>query len=425
MNKIILYSVFLLFTCCAVSADPIPSGSKLSLTLENIPLVAALNMIAAQNELNLVISGDVEGNITVNLDDVDVSTALDAILIANGYNYFMIDDVMVVKSATADAAGELESRLIKLKYLAPSIAEKALGAALSAKGKVSILSGPDGDDRVYQPTQIVVTDYPNLLDKIEALIRKIDIPERSIVIEAKIIETSIDSKTNLGITWPSSLTTKFSGALATTPTTDATTTSTTDDNALGVYDLNTSDWQWGKLSVGEVTWILEALEQEGNSRLVSDPRITTLENYEAEFKFETIIPIQTINRFTEGSATSDIVTFEDQEVGISLKVLPRINEDGKITMDVEPIVEDILGYTGPAESQKPITASRSIRTRITVADGETIALGGLLKEDEIEQVQRVPLLGRIPILGKWLFSSTSTEKRSTDLLILITPHLLD
>jgi len=423
MKKIILTCVILLATCCVIAADPLPSERKLSLTLEEMPLVAALNMIAAQNELNLVVSGDVNGNISVNLDGVDVHTALNAILTANGYNYFLIDDVIVVKSADADAAGELESRVIKLKYLSPITAEKAVTSAMSTKGKVSILdrTGEGEGSSIYRANQIVVTDHPNLLDKIESLIEKIDVPERSIMIEARIIETTIDSKTNLGIAWPSSLSASFTDAEAITSSTDP--TATTD--GVGVYDPSNGDWQWGKLSVGEVNWILNALEQDGNSRLVSDPRITTLENHEAEFKFETIIPIQTINRFTEGAATSDIVTFEDEEVGISLRVLPRINEAGRITLEVESIVEDILGYTGPAESQKPITASRSIRTRVTVEDGETVALGGLLKEDEIERVQRVPLLGHIPLLGKLLFSSTSTEKKSTDLLILITPHILD
>ncbi|MCD6250161.1 MAG: hypothetical protein J7J98_07530 [candidate division Zixibacteria bacterium] len=429
MKKTILIYVILLTICCTIQADSLTTERKLSLTLEDMPLVTVLNMIAAQNELNLVVSGEVNGNISVNLEGVDVRTALDAILIANGYNYFLIDDVIVVKSANADAAGELESRVIKLKYLSPVTAQKAVTSAMSTKGKVAILdrtseSGDGGSGQQYQPNQIVVTDYPNLLDKIEALIAKIDVRERSIMIEAKIIETSIDSKSNLGITWPTSLSASLTGAQASTGTTTAT-TDDGDDNASGVYDPSNGNWQWGKLSVGEVNWILNALEQDGNSRLVSDPRITTLENHEAEFKFATIIPIQTINRFTEGSATSDIVTFEDEEVGISLRVLPRINEEGRITMDVEPIVEDILGYTGPADSQKPITASRSIRTRVTVEDGETVALGGLLKEDEIERVQRVPLLGQIPLLGKLLFSSTSTEKRSTDLLILITPHILD
>jgi type IV pilus assembly protein PilQ len=432
MKKIILTYFALLAIGSAVVADPIAPGRQLSLTLEDVPLVAALNMIAAQNELNLVISGDVQGNVTVNLDGVDVGTALDAILIANGYNYFLIDDVIVVKSADVDAAGELEPRLIKLKYMSAITAVTAVTSAMSAKGRVVILdrigNGENGySDERYQPTQIVVTDYPNLLDKIEDLVTKIDIPERSLLIEAKIIETTIDAQSNLGINWPSSLSASMTGAVAASGSIDPATAgvaAAADLGSAATYDPNSGDWQWGKLTVGQVDWILNALEQDGNSRLVSDPSITTLENFEAEFRFETIIPILTINRFSEGAAVSDIVTFEDEEIGISLRVLPRINEAGQITMDVESIVEDIIGYTGPIENQRPITASRSIRTRITVADGETVALGGLLKEDEIKRVRRVPLLGRIPLLGKLLFSSTATEKRSTDLLILITPHIL-
>jgi type II secretory pathway component GspD/PulD (secretin) len=158
---------------------------------------------------------------------------------------------------------------------------------------------------------------------------------------------------------------------------------------------------------------------------VSDPRISTLENHEAVFKFETIIPIQTINRFTEGAATSDIVTFEDEEVRLSLRVTPRINEVGTITLDIEPKVEDIIGFNGPPENKKPITSSRSIRTRITIADGETVALGGLLKENDIETVKTVPLFGSIPLLGRLLFTHTSKTTTTTDLTILITPHILD
>ena len=171
--------------------------------------------------------------------------------------------------------------------------------------------------------------------------------------------------------------------------------------------------------------VLNLLEQDGNSRLVSDPRIATLENHQAIFKFEVVIPVQTINRFTEGASSSDIVTWQDNETGIFLTVTPRINEGGTITLDVQPTVEDIIGFQGTLENRQPITESRSIDTRITIENGETVALGGLLKEEEIETVQRVPVLGRIPLLGKLFFSHKETSVKKTDLIILITPHILD
>jgi type IV pilus secretin PilQ/predicted competence protein len=399
-----------------------PSDRKLSLTLDNVPIVTALNMIAKQNGLNLVISGEVAGSVSVRLQDVDVATALDAVLTANGYNYFLKDNVIIVKSVSTDAAGEFESRVVTLKYISPVTAEKAVTAIMSTKGHVTILDRSAQNEtgqNSYHANRIVITDYPSMISRSVEVIEQIDIPERSIMIEARIIETTIDSKSDIGLSWPTAV-----GARLSDDDNSATTTTTDQWHSAGVYEPQNGNWAWGKLSVGEVSLILNALQQNGNSRLVSDPRITTLENHEAVFKFETIIPIQTINRFTEGAATSDIVTYEDKEVGISLRVLPRINEGGTITLDVEPRVEDILRMIGPAGNQKPETASRTIQTRVTVNNGETVALGGLLKENETESIQRVPLLGHIPLIGRWLFSSKTTEKSTTDLLILITPHLL-
>jgi len=403
------------------------SQRKLSLDLEEVPIVSVLNMIASQNELNLVISGEVDGEVTLRLEDVDVATALDAVLTANGYNYFLKDDIIVVKPMATRTAGELESRLVVLKYLDPQTAQKALVPRLSDKGSVVVLDKTGQDqatDPDYRANRIVITDYPSILDDLVDVILVIDMPERSIAIEAKIIETTIDSKSNLGLSWPTSVGARLSGAEDGTSSSSTTSLDDVEPSA-GVYDPSDGSWKWGKLSVDQVSLILNALQQDGNSRLVSDPKVTTLENHTAEFKFETIIPIQTINRFTEGSATSDIVTFEDEEVGLSLTVTPRINEEGRITLDIHPTVEDIIGFNGPPDNQKPITSSRSIHTTVTVNDGETVALGGLIKESDIEDVNKVPLLGSIPLLGKLLFTSKSTEKQSTDLIILITPHILD
>ncbi len=431
MNTKVL-SIIISLSLAATVNGQIRKDQTLSLTLDNVPITTALNMIAAQNGLNLVVAGEVSGRVTLRLENVAVGAALDAILVANGYNYFLKDNVIVVKSASSDAAGELETRVVNLKYINPSTAEKAISGLKSPRGSVAILdragqpgqtgqTDQSGSNSTYQANRIVVTDYPSLVGRLVDIITEIDIPERSIMIEAKIIETTIDAAKNLGLTWPTELTAKLSDKASSS---SSSTTTTTTQNSAGTYDPANGNWAWGKLSVNEAQIILNMLETSGNSRLVSDPRITTLENHEAVFKFETIIPIQTINRFTEGAATSDIVTFEDKAVGISLRVVPRINEAGTITLEVQPQVEDILRYVGTEQNQKPVTASRSIHTWVTVKDGESVALGGLLKEGEIEKIQRVPLLGHIPILGSLLFTSKSREKSSTDLMILITPHIL-
>ncbi|MEW6412942.1 MAG: hypothetical protein AB1483_10805 [Candidatus Zixiibacteriota bacterium] len=420
-------TLFALLAACSANAAIFDNSQKLSLKMEDVSLQMVLNMIAEQYSLNLVLSGEVQGNVSVQLQDVDIETALESILYPNGYNYYLRNDVIVVKPVGMDAVGELECEIVTLKYADAVAAKSALETIKSNKGNIVILDKTDDattstSGQLYAPNRIAITDYPSVISRMLNLVTSLDQPERLISIEVKIIETNMGTQTKLGIEWPSAVTSNFGASSSTSSTTNTASSST--DGKLGVLDPNNGNWTWGALSVNQVTAVLNMLEQSDNSKLISDPHITTLENHQAVIKSETIIPIPTVNRFTEGAATQDILTFYDEAVGISLKVTPRINEDGRITMDVEPRVEDIIGYTGSAEAQKPITISRSVQTRITVDDGQTAALGGLLKEDIIKSEKKVPLLGSIPLLGKLLFTSSSEETERTDLMILITPRIV-
>ena len=433
MNKrpaLPLLFVILMLLVGPIWASPLADGKRVTLQLEDAPIITVLNLIAKQNGLNLVVSGNVTGQVTMRLNDVDIAAALEAILSPNGYNYYLRDDIVVVKPVELFTDDELVTRTIHLHYAEAATVAEALSARKSARGQVIVLGASDvtaADRLPVQSDQILVTDYPRLVDQMVAIATELDVPRRLISIEVKLIETNIGDDVRLGLTWPSQVTGKVGDASNGTSTsaTTANSTSTTTNTSLAVLkDLNRGGWTWGTLGVDQLNVMLDFLEQNDNSKLISDPRITTLENHEAEIKLETVIPIPTISRFTEGASTADIQTFEDEEVGITLRVTPRINEAGKITMDVFPQVQEIIGYAGPADSQKPITTSRSVRTRITVNDGETAVLGGLVKEDAIERVQKVPVLGSIPLLGKLLFSSKSTQSSKTDLIILITPKVL-
>ena len=170
--------------------------------------------------------------------------------------------------------------------------------------------------------------------------------------------------------------------------------------------------------------MIDFLEQRGSSKLLSNPRVTTMDGEPASIHIQKVIPIQTINRFSEGAIIQDIVSYQDLEVGISLQVTPHIGDDSTITMEVKPVVEEIIGYTGNPNDLRPITSKRSVNTTVTVKNNETVALGGLLKESQIENEEKVFLLGHIPILGG-LFTHRTTENQTTDLLILITPIIMD
>ncbi|MCK4606255.1 MAG: hypothetical protein KAU35_03050 [candidate division Zixibacteria bacterium] len=427
-----LILMLLLAAATAVAGGPLDTTEKLTLQLDAVPIPTVLRMIAEQNELNIVVSGDVQGEVSLRLNNVDMATALEAILTPNGYNYYVRNDVLIIKPVDLDAVGELVSRTVTLRHAEPATVQSALQPRLTGKGKTVILDNDaeaTGSSRTYTPNRIMITDLPEVIDDLLEIVCQIDKPERLVSIEVKIIETTLDSKSKLGLTWPTAIAADLGAGTQTISESTESDTETesyqaTLENAAASYNPSTGRWTWGTLTIGQVTAVLNLLDQRGNSRLVSDPHITTLENHEAEIRVQTIIPIATLSRFTEGVTIQDIVTFQDEEIGIYLRVTPRIDDAGRITLDAYSEVEDIIGFAGPPDNQKPITASRSVRTRVTVKNGETVALGGLLKETEIVREQKVPLLGRIPLLGRLLFTNRSKEKVNTDLLILITPRIV-
>jgi len=369
-----------------------------------------------------VIPSEIDRDVSISLEDVTLKAALDAILLTSGYSYYLKNDVIIVKPVETWSAGELIPYICRLRYIEAEVAEKAIKPLLSEKGTaIALEPSKSGDfEQGEQSNRLVIVDFPEVQRLVAELIDKIDAPRQQISIEVKIIETNLNNDEKLGINWPKSVSTSIGGVSS--PGGSSTTIESQTEAA--VMPLEDGNWQLGYLNVHQLEVVLDFLSQRNNSKLLSNPRLTTLEGKTATIKAQTVIPIQTINRFSEGAVIQDIVTFQDEEVGIILRVTPRLSDDSTITMHVNSVVEEIIGYSGPIENQKPITSQRFIENQVTVRNNETIALGGLLKETTIENRSRIPLLGYIPILGE-LFTHTSKEKKTTDLLILITPTILN
>lgn len=419
---ILLIIIILLIIPQFPTAGNFDSSKKISLAFEDVPIATVLNMIAQQYDLNLVLSGGIDGNITVKLDNVDLGDAMNAILASNGYNYYMAGDIVVVKPLATNAVGETTARIIDLNYVSPAAVVNAVTDLLSSKGKIKVVESTGSAKRgenIPLPSKVVIVDLPHIVESIVEFIGRIDKREPQVQIQVRLIETNIDATQKVGFNWPTSLTARMHGITNTT----GTGTTTSSSESMAAYDLPDGPWKWGKLSIGELSLMLEFLESRGNSKLISDPKITTSNHSLAEIKVTTIVPIQTINRFSEGAAVQDIVTFQNEEIGITLQVTPHITDDNRIVLDVFPSVAEIIGYAGTEGYQVPITSERSVRTRVTVRDQETVVLGGLIKEQQIETESRVFFLGSIPILGH-LFRHKSTETKTTDLTILITPTIL-
>jgi type IV pilus secretin PilQ/predicted competence protein len=309
---------------------------------------------------------------------------------------------------------------------------------LSAVGSIEI------DER---SNSILVTDLPSSIATVERLVKELDTTTPQVMIEAKVIETVLGSTDKLGIDWTAKVT--ISGAKR--PTTAP--FEALDDEGLKNYlPLSTptasgtvgtfpavgtappltgypysfpytasTNFVLGTLNFSEFQMVLELLKKRDKTSLLSAPRITTLNNREAKVVVGTKIPIPTYER-NATTGVMEVTGYEQQDVGITLKVTPNISPDGTIKLTLHPEVSSIVSYTGP-NNERPIVSTREADTQVQLRDGQTVVIGGLIKEQNTSMVKRVPILGYIPILG-FPFQKTEVTKEKTDLLIFVTAHIL-
>lgn len=381
-----------------------------------------LRILSRQYSLNLVVGDEISGSVTVQLDNVTLSDALNAVLKTHGYHYVVDNNVIFVKPFDKEINGELSTKVFQLKYLDGFDLKPSLEPLLSAKGKIEPLISEKVKEEVDLRSDIlVVTDLWENVRTLEQVIQTVDVPSKQINIEVRLVEVLMADEKQVGINLPKKVEVSLTGGETTAPITKAQQSGGQQKFLSAWYELPEIDdkFNWGVLTVDELKASLNYLAQDNNSRIVSNPKVTTLNNKRASIKIGTEIPIQEVSRGISG----DLISFRYKEVNLNLDVIPRINEDDLITLDVHPMLEEIVGYTGPADLQQPITSKREVQTIVTVNDGETVVLGGLIKETNSKVREKVWLLGDIPLL-KYLFSSTTTKKEKSDLLIFITPKIM-
>ncbi|MBD3332723.1 hypothetical protein GF356_07725 [candidate division GN15 bacterium] len=392
--------------------------TTITLSVEDATAGDVLRLLATQGGLNLSLSSSVTGNVTVSLREVTLINALNVVTASVGADWYVSDEVIVVKSASEKHQLQSRTELIKLQYLSADAAERLVSDMVGDRGTVKTLSGKTQEGAPAWDEMIQVTASPKTLQRVHQVLAKADYARPLVEIEARVIETSLTGESRLGINFPDRLNVTIGGLEGEQDDDGATI-----ERNFASHPLDDGKWTWGKLTAAEVSVILDYLIQNGNSRLLSNPRVTTTSNQAARIEVLTTIPIQTVNRFTEGAVIQDIVTFEDLDVGLSLEVVPRVTRDSSILLDVHSVVEEILGYTGPVDNQRPITSKRDVTSSVRVKAGESLGIGGLMKEAERVTTKKVPLLGSIPLLGR-VFQHKTTTTEQTDLLILITPRLV-
>jgi len=275
------------------------------------------------------------------------------------------------------------------------------------------LTGDQGDDG----TKIVADEANNSLliratpkdyRKIETALRELDKPPLQVLLEATIAEVSLRDELSYGVQW-------FFNA--------GSTDFTLSERTSGAVDAFFPGFS-GILSSGDVRVVIDALESVSDVNVISSPQILVLDNQTARLEVGDEVPI--VTRQSEGVDDDDarvINTVEQRQTGVILDVTPRVNANGLVVLDIEQEVSDVV-LTTTSGIDSPTIAQRRIGTTVAVDSDETIALGGLIQDDADQIRSGIPFLSSIPVLG-WLFGSTTTISERTELLVLITPKVLE
>lgn len=440
----------------------------ISMNLKNAELIDILRLLAVQSGMNLVTSDDISGKVTLTLTDVSVGSALDAMLKVNGYDWFIQENLIVVKPIDDDIVGGLVTKHYKLEYVDAFSIGTALSNVLTEKGKFQVFSpvagssyfgsnmmggmqggmggmqsgmggmqsgfggaqggfggaqtgiggmqgGMGGTMGGYQGMQsmmtadyILVTDVYSNFDHIESIIKQLDVKVAQINISVKFIETKLNVNERLGIDW-----TLRAEVFGPVPDTKATIVDFEDFKLFDSHSLSLYSF-----SLPMFKSVLEMLASDSETRLLQEPQITTKNNTVATFKVGTIYP----TLVTQTTQVSQTTSYIDKEINIILKVQPRINEDQYISLDISTTVQALIGFTGPNNDQ-PIISDRVTTTHVRVEDQKTLMIGGLIFDQTIENNKKIPFISSIPLLGK-LFTHTTYTTEQRELLIFITPSII-
>ena len=427
------------------------TGDRLSLNFQDIPVRAVLQLIADFTGLNVVVSDSVDGNLTLRLKNVPWDQALDIILKAKGLSKRESGNVMLIAPSEEIASQEkldLEA-LQQVTELAPvrsaffeinfaKVTDLAkLFEGSGEEGKLSLLS-PRGSVIMDERTNtLIVKDTETVISEIRRTLAKLDIPVRQVLIESRIVIATDDFKKELGVRFGATAAeiNGNDGFSATSGTFAATDTIANDavtniaagggltqlSSPTGTDRLNvnlpaigaTGSIAFTVLSGGNLLDLeLSALEAEEVGEIVSSPRVVTSDRHEAFIEQGVEIPYL--------SATSSGATqVEFKKAVLSIKVTPQITPDDRIIMDLS-VNKDAVGQVF---ANIPSIDTRQVTTQVLVDNGDTIVLGGIYETETRNQLDKVPVLGDLPLIGS-MFRHTAETIEKQELLIFVTPKIL-
>ena len=390
--------IALILIATLVTLVPPSTANEILVTnvFDSTDLSSVLRDVSAQTGVNIIAEPAVQGWVTLELFDVPLEKALEMILTPLGYTFVKVDDYYVVGSAdVASPIFPLLSRteVVKLNYIGADRAANQLSDHFKANVKVNTVENT-----------VTITGTEAQVARIKADLALLDQPSPQVVLEAVVMEVTVDAGNSLRADW------RYEGK------------SGPSDPGMpgsGFIDFVSGIWG-GKISLTgglhQALASIKFLVDSGKARIHASPRLAALDGESAEIFLgkDRYYLVTTSN----GAATTSS-RLESIRTGISLKFTPRVAADGQVFLKIQPEVSDAV--EGP--DGLPLVSTRRASTTVLVRDGETLVIGGLKLESEYESESKVPILGDLPVMGL-LLSSTKKESVETETVILISPKIL-
>jgi type IV pilus assembly protein PilQ len=417
------------------------AGRRISLDFKDIDMADILRLIAEVSDLNVIAGEEVSGRVTIRLVDVPWDQALDVILLTKGLGFIRIGNVLRI-APQAVLAQEEEMRLQEkrnlelLEDLVVKLQPVNYASSGDMKGMVSRLLSQRGTVDVDKRTNtLIIKDIPSVIDEATALVKAIDTQTPQVLIEAKVVEANLDFSREFGVSWgvgAQGLNDAFdSGSGARTDLgSDAFRLNTTGGNPVVPGTTQNNAQFLNPLTANPTALFsvagfildeklnldlqLQAAEVNGDGKVISSPRVVTLDNNQASIEQGVSIPFQT---FENGDAQLEFV-----DAVLKLDVTPHITADRSIIMKIK------VSRNAPDDSVFTLTGSPAISknqvdTETLVKDGQTLVLGGIYVIDKAERQSRVPYLHSLPLLGT-LFRNNEISDSRKELLIFVTPRIV-
>ncbi|OQX81344.1 MAG: hypothetical protein B6D56_02715 [Candidatus Omnitrophica bacterium 4484_70.1] len=426
-----IFVLFFLFFSYIQIALPQEEGIIKELKFKEADIRTVLEAITQKavrdgEKVNILISPQVKGLVNINLKNVDWQTALEAVLKTYNYGYEWIGKNIILvdtlenlverrkKEAESKIAEPLDTRIFLLNFAKVEEVKPIIERMLTAQGRLTC------DKRT---NTLVVTDTQSNLLKLEKAIKTLDSITPQVLIEAKVLETDLDLTRKLGINW------NISAAVSGSKRPHVWPFTTHSENKYLDTDIPSpsSGFSYGTLDASSLSAVLEVIFNDQNTKILSMPKITTLDNHTATIDVVTEDPVP---NYTYNSETGswEIAGYDWVKYGVSLEVTPQINREGFITLTVKPVVSENLGdkeftSSSGAIARIPKLYTQTTSTKVMIKDGQTLVLGGLIRDKVVDTVNKVPILGDLPLLG-FFFKHKSKTVEKKNLLIFITPKII-